>query len=72
MTGTPVRAGGRGDFMEHFRIGSDGQIADTQHELVSQEEAEEQRNEPQTQWITSEDNSWFGQRALGPAGPRGA
>jgi penicillin-binding protein 1A len=69
MSGTPVRAGGHGDFMEHFRIGSDGQIADTQHELVSQEEAEEQRNEPQTQWITSEDNSWFGQRGWAQPAP---
>jgi penicillin-binding protein 1A len=44
MSGTPVR-GGRGDFIEHFRIGPDGRVADTQNQLVSREEAEEYREE---------------------------
>ncbi len=44
MSGTPVH-GGRGDFIEHFRIGSDGHVADTQNLLVSREEAEESRQE---------------------------
>ena len=48
MSGTPVRAGGHGDFIEHFRIGSDGQVADTQYDLVSREEAEQRRNEADT------------------------
>jgi hypothetical protein len=57
-----VRAGGHGDFVEHFRIGSDGQVADTQYDLVSREEAEERRDE-QTQWTTNEQNfGWFGQQ----------
>jgi penicillin-binding protein 1A len=60
MTGTPVRAGGHGDFVEHFRIGSDGQVAETQYELVSQEEAEERQNE-QTQLSTNGENPGFGQ-----------
>jgi membrane carboxypeptidase/penicillin-binding protein len=72
MTGTPVQAGSRGDFVEHFRIGSDGQVADTQYDLVSREEAEERRNE-QTQYTTNEQNSgWFGQQGWGqPAPPPG-
>src|SRR5580658_3763413 len=41
MTGAPAQGGSRGDFIEHFRIGADGQVANTQYELVSQEEAEE-------------------------------
>jgi membrane carboxypeptidase/penicillin-binding protein len=61
MTGTPVRAGGRGDFVEHFRIGSDGQVVETQYELVSQEEAEERQNE-QTQLTTNAENSGYGQQ----------
>jgi penicillin-binding protein 1A len=44
MSGTPVH-GGRGDFIEHFRIGPDGHVADTQNELVSREEADESRQE---------------------------
>jgi penicillin-binding protein 1A len=62
VTGTPVQAGGRGDFIEHFRISSNGQIADTQYDLVSREEAEQRRNE-QTQLTTNEQNfGWFGQQ----------
>jgi penicillin-binding protein 1A len=72
MTGTPVQAGGRGDFVEHFRIGSDGHVADTQYDLVSREEAEERENE-QTQWTTNEGNSgWFGQQGWGQPNPLGS
>ena len=54
-----MRAGGHGDFIEHFRISSDGQVADTQYDLVSREEAEQRRNE-QTQLTTNEPNfGWF-------------
>jgi hypothetical protein len=73
MTGTPARAGGRSDFIEHFRIGSDGQVADTQYDLVTREEAEERSNE-QTQLTTNEQNSgfgWFGQQDWGQPAPVG-
>ena len=46
MTGTIIRGpGARGDFVEHFRIGPDGQVADTQNQLVSAEAAAEQRQD---------------------------
>jgi membrane carboxypeptidase/penicillin-binding protein len=38
-------AGVRGDFIEHFRVGPDRQVADTQYQLVSAEAAAEQRQE---------------------------
>jgi penicillin-binding protein 1A len=40
MSGDPV-SGGRGNFIEHFRISPDGQVADTQYQLVPREEAQE-------------------------------
>ena len=61
MTGTPAQGGSRGDFIEHFRIGADGQVANTQYELVSQEEAEERRQE-QTLWTNNEQNLGYGQQ----------
>jgi penicillin-binding protein 1A len=70
VTGTPVQAGGHGDFIEHFRIGSDGQVADTQYSLVSQEEAEERREE-QTQWTNNEQNFGYGQQGGGFIAPFG-
>jgi penicillin-binding protein 1A len=39
-SGTPERGAGRGAFIEHFRLGSDGRIADTQYSMVSREEAD--------------------------------
>jgi penicillin-binding protein 1A len=73
MTGTPVQAGGRGDFVEHFRIGSDGQVADTQYELVSQEEAEERQNEQTQQWTTNEQSPGYGQpQGWSPPNPFGS
>ncbi len=39
-SGTPERGGGRGAFIEHFRIGPDGRIADTQYHMLSREEAD--------------------------------
>jgi penicillin-binding protein 1A len=39
-SGTPERGGGRGNFVEHFRIGPDGRIADTQYHMLSREEAD--------------------------------
>jgi penicillin-binding protein 1A len=61
MTGAPAQGGNRGDFIEHFRIGADGQVANTQYELVSQEEAEERRQE-QTLWTNNEQNLGYGQQ----------
>ena len=61
MTGTPAQAGAHGDFVEHFKIGADGQVADTQYNLVSQEEAEARREE-QTQWTNNETNFGYGQQ----------
>jgi hypothetical protein len=50
LSGNPVR-GGRGNLIEHFRIGADGHVADTQYDLVSREEADEERQEgPQYQY----------------------
>jgi penicillin-binding protein 1A len=39
-SGTPERGGGRGAFIEHFRLGADGRIADTQYHMLSREEAD--------------------------------
>jgi membrane peptidoglycan carboxypeptidase len=39
-SGTPERGGGRGNFVEHFRIGADGRITDTQYHMLSREEAD--------------------------------
>jgi hypothetical protein len=61
MTGTPAQGGGRGDFIEHFRIGADGQVANTQYEFVSQEEAQERQQE-QTLWTNNEQNLGYGQQ----------
>jgi penicillin-binding protein 1A len=51
-SGNPVR-GGRGDLIEHFRIGPDGRVADTQYQLVPHEEADERRDE-ETQYSNNE------------------
>jgi membrane peptidoglycan carboxypeptidase len=50
----PQPASGRGGFVEHFRRGPDGQIADTQYQLVSREDAYYQ-----SQW-GNEDQSYYG------------
>jgi penicillin-binding protein 1A len=68
MTGTPAQGGGRGDFVEHFRVGADGQVADTRYNLVSQEEAE-QRQYEQTQWTNNEQNFGYGQQGGGFLAP---
>ncbi len=46
MSGDPATYG-RGNFIEHMRIDPDGQIADTQYQLVSREDADEQREQQQ-------------------------
>ena len=46
MSGTVMRGtGARGDFIEHFRVGADGQVADTQNLLVTAEAAAEERQQ---------------------------
>lgn len=59
MTGTPVR-GGRGDLIEHFRLGPDGHIADTQYQLVSPEVAEESREEGTQYGSAQGDDGYYG------------
>ncbi len=44
-TGDRVTAGGRGGFVEHFRLGADGQVDETQYQLVSREDAYASRSE---------------------------
>jgi membrane carboxypeptidase/penicillin-binding protein len=39
------RSAGRGNFVEHFRVGSDGRIADTQYSMLSHQEADMRREE---------------------------
>jgi penicillin-binding protein 1A len=43
--GTPERGGGRGAFIEHFRLGADGRMADTQYHMLSREEADLRRED---------------------------
>jgi len=68
-SGTPER-GGRGDLIEHFRIGSDGRVADTQYQLVSPEEASEETlyssNEQGYYGGYGADSSDYGGRAYYP------
>ena len=46
MSGTIMRgSGARGDFVEHFRVGANGQVADTQNQLVTAEAAAEERQQ---------------------------
>jgi len=67
MSGDPVR-GGRGDLIEHFRVGSNGRVADTQYQLVSPEEAEERRDEA-TQYSNNEPGYYEGYGGYGDAPP---
>jgi penicillin-binding protein 1A len=50
--------GGAGAFIEHFRRGADGQVADTQYQLVSREDAYASRTEGQ-QWGNANDQGYF-------------
>jgi penicillin-binding protein 1A len=45
-SGDPL-PGGRGSLVEHFRIGPDGRMADTQYQLVSREQADAEGGETQ-------------------------
>ena len=67
MSGVPVR-GGQGNLIEHFRIGPDGRVADTQYQLVSPEEAAEQRDEA-TQYTNNEQGYYEGYGGYGGGAP---
>jgi penicillin-binding protein 1A len=69
MSGTPVH-GGRGDFIEHFRIGPDGHVADTQNQLVSSEEADESRQEGRQYSSEQGYDGYYGSGGDGPPGGR--
>jgi penicillin-binding protein 1A len=58
MSGTPIR-GGRGAFIEHFRVGPDGHVVDTQNLLVSREEAEEYQQQG-TQYSEQDSDGYYG------------
>jgi penicillin-binding protein 1A len=70
MSGNIVR-GGRGDYMEHFRLDADGHADDTHYQLVSSEEADARRSE-QPQWTGNDDwnggpqNGWHSGRSYYP------
>ncbi len=73
VSGTPVRGGGRGDFVEHLRLESDGQVADTQYQLVSREEADEEREEQtQYQYSNNEQGGDYGYGSYGGYAPDGS
>jgi penicillin-binding protein 1A len=65
-SGDPIR-GGRGDLMEHFRIGPDGEVANTQYQLVSQEEAADRRNDET--YGSNDDQEYY--HGYGPPGDEG-
>jgi penicillin-binding protein 1A len=69
MSGTPL-PGGRGGFIEHLRLDPDGQVADTQYQLVSREEADEEREE-QTQYQYSNDEGGYYGNSYGNYGTYG-
>ena len=51
--------GGGGNFVEHFRVGSDGRIADTQYSMLSHEEADLRREEG-SPWANNGDSGYYG------------
>src|SRR5579864_2583476 len=64
VSGDRVAAGGRGGFVEHFRVGADGKVDETQYQLVSREDAYISRSED----AGETDRSWGG---WGPGAPGG-
>jgi penicillin-binding protein 1A len=70
MSGNPARGGG-GNFIEHFHIGADGHVADTQYQLISPEQA---AGEPQeaTQYGNNEQGYYEGYGNDGGYGGSGA
>ena len=59
FSGTPIR-GGRGDFIEHFRLEPDGQMADTQYQLVSREQADEERDAQAQYQYSNNEQGYYG------------
>jgi len=59
FSGTPIR-GGRGDFVEHFRLEPDGQMADTQYQLVSREQADEERDAQAQYQYSNNEQGYYG------------
>ena len=64
VSGDRVAAGGRGGFVEHFRLDADGKVDETQYQLVSREDAYISRSEDPAET----DRSWGG---WGPGAPGG-
>ena len=50
--------GSGGNFVEHFRVGSDGRIADTQYSMLSHEEADLRRDEGS--WANNGEPGYYG------------
>jgi membrane carboxypeptidase/penicillin-binding protein len=50
--------GGGGNFVEHFRVGSDGRIADTQYSMLSHEQADLRREEGS--WANNGEPGYYG------------
>jgi penicillin-binding protein 1A len=50
---------GGGNFIEHFRVGSDGRIADTQYSMLSREEADLRRQE-ESPWANNGEPGSYG------------
>jgi penicillin-binding protein 1A len=46
-SGNRITSGGRGNFIEHFRLGADGRFNETQYQLVPQEDASASASEGQ-------------------------
>ncbi len=46
-TGNVAKDGAHGNFVEHFRRGADGEVADTQYQMMSPEDVYSARSEPQ-------------------------
>jgi len=64
MSGTPVRGG---NFVEHFHIGADGHVADTQYQLISPEQAADEAQEA-TQYGNNEQGYYQGYGGYGADG----
>jgi penicillin-binding protein 1A len=57
MSGNRVNGGG---FIEHFKVGPDGRVADTQYELIPREQADSSRYQEQQQWGSVDQGGYYG------------
>jgi penicillin-binding protein 1A len=55
-SGNRITSGGRGNFIEHFRLGADGRFNETQYQLVPQDDAS--ASEGQREWPTVSRGYW--------------